>query len=1085
MTDAEKLSTLTTTLPVFTNISKTQTADYVPTDLSNVAGGLYTRVQVVGLAPPTESTTLPDPSPPTPDVGTTILDAASPLNTAHFRVDTGSFATVLPLSMVTDVIKDFDQSQYQAGSLEYSSDHRVENGIWVPLILAFPDARLPDGSVPTTTVTALVRTDGNAYMLGVGYGDVRATNVTGHTITPLDNAFLNLSQMSSGGMAHSYAIGRDGITLGFTAENMSHGWTVQKLLPTTQALPQNSPSDWQLAQVQASLDGVEHGQFNLLLDTGLNDMFFEFNGGSKVDETAGHTVTLGLAGALGNTATYRFETGGDSSQAPTSVHFENPLLGNGFVNTGANALTGFDYFYDADRGLVGLRPNDAGTNTSITTAAPTVAGELAAFAMAVAQAVHTPEGKTYYTYNVDGSGQTAQPLIDLSNLGKPVVLTDCSGWMNYSLNSVSPIHAAIISSERLSDRFNPTSSVYAYNPTDPAKPIEVSISGSAARWPQADVYSYFFQSQANGLNGFANVPDITKLRPGDMLAWSLGIYTDPLNPDAKNTPGLSLPKDTGHVVTVVGGPVLVQDTTLTSDPSLATNTVVAVYAVPIVDASDVPHMRAAAKPPLADNRDYNKADFNELGAHIGGLGTGTIYIAVNSSGEAVQFRFAQEDPYFPSATSGQYATIAAARPVDTVNLSGLMLKDDNHLTVDVLPNASPVFFGVSYDIAAVDLTGAGGITLRGGGTLTLGGESTYSGGTTLTAGRLILTRDTGAGTGSIDFDGQATLEISKGVTIANTVNGFAKGDLLVFDGITATALALGPDNVLHVRAADGAVTSLQLDATLGHSGLTLSSAVDAAGATTISVTQRPATADGVLVDSLSYLGANPDVFRHGVDAKNHYDTFGWHEGRNPDAVFTTNAYLEANADIRLAGVNPLDHYNNYGWHEGRDPSASFDTTLYLARNLDVATSGMNPLVHYLAYGQSEGRKAVPVADGAHLQSGFDSTFYKLANPDVSASGLNPFTHWQQYGMAEHRNPNAFFDTGYYLAHNPDVATAGVDPLQHYMQYGWKEARDPSSHFSTSAYLNNYADVKAADVDPLIHFLQFGLVEGRSGFGDLV
>jgi serralysin len=60
-------------------------------------------------------------------------------------------------------------------------------------------------------------------------------------------------------------------------------------------------------------------------------------------------------------------------------------------------------------------------------------------------------------------------------------------------------------------------------------------------------------------------------------------------------------------------------------------------------------------------------------------------------------------------------------------------------------------------------------------------------------------------------------------------------------------------------------------------------------------------------------------------------------------------------------VNPLDHYNNFGWHEGRDPSAGFDTTSYLAAYPDVNAAHVNPLIHYLASGIHEGRSAF--ADG--------------------------------------------------------------------------------------------------------------------------
>ncbi len=56
-------------------------------------------------------------------------------------------------------------------------------------------------------------------------------------------------------------------------------------------------------------------------------------------------------------------------------------------------------------------------------------------------------------------------------------------------------------------------------------------------------------------------------------------------------------------------------------------------------------------------------------------------------------------------------------------------------------------------------------------------------------------------------------------------------------------------------------------------------------------------------------------------------------------------------------MNPLDHYNSFGWREGRDPSSRFDTTSYLAANPDVAAAGVNPLDHFLMNGIYEGRSA--------------------------------------------------------------------------------------------------------------------------------
>lgn len=52
----------------------------------------------------------------------------------------------------------------------------------------------------------------------------------------------------------------------------------------------------------------------------------------------------------------------------------------------------------------------------------------------------------------------------------------------------------------------------------------------------------------------------------------------------------------------------------------------------------------------------------------------------------------------------------------------------------------------------------------------------------------------------------------------------------------------------------------------------------------------------------------------------------------------------------------LQHYLIYGWKEGRDPSAGFSSDGYLAANPDVRAEGCNPLAHFLDFGLAEGRK---------------------------------------------------------------------------------------------------------------------------------
>ncbi|MGU3539666.1 hypothetical protein [Methylobacterium sp. A54F] len=124
-------------------------------------------------------------------------------------------------------------------------------------------------------------------------------------------------------------------------------------------------------------------------------------------------------------------------------------------------------------------------------------------------------------------------------------------------------------------------------------------------------------------------------------------------------------------------------------------------------------------------------------------------------------------------------------------------------------------------------------------------------------------------------------------------------------------------------------------------------------------------------DAEYYLLSNPDVGRSvqasrtvadaAEAAYRHYETYGWREGRSPNALFDVAGYLNAYTDVKGAGVDPLLHYDTYGWKEGRDPSGLFDTTNYLAGNGDVRTAGANPLGHFLQFGALEGR--APLGDG--------------------------------------------------------------------------------------------------------------------------
>ncbi|TXN25574.1 glycoside hydrolase family 16 protein [Methylobacterium sp. WL119] len=295
-----------------------------------------------------------------------------------------------------------------------------------------------------------------------------------------------------------------------------------------------------------------------------------------------------------------------------------------------------------------------------------------------------------------------------------------------------------------------------------------------------------------------------------------------------------------------------------------------------------------------------------------------------------------------------------------------------------------------------------------------------------------------------------------------------------------------------------ALTDASFDFSRGHTAIKFADGtiMDLTDATKISfsdgIIQKN---DGLpLVDDLYYAANNFDVWRTHTDLDAHYLQYGWHEGRDPNAFFSTSGYLAANADVRSAGTNPLTDYGINGWHQGRDPSARFDNELYLAHNPDVRAAGIDPLTHYLQYGQAEGRQAYAAVGRAAdlaMHPGFDAEYYLLANADVAraaiAAGGDSFAfaynHYEVNGWHEGRNPNAVFDVTGYLTAYADVRASGMDPIAHYETYGWKEGRDPSAIFDTRAYEAHYKDVAAAHIDPMLHYLQYGAVEGRGAFSD--
>jgi Ca2+-binding RTX toxin-like protein len=181
-------------------------------------------------------------------------------------------------------------------------------------------------------------------------------------------------------------------------------------------------------------------------------------------------------------------------------------------------------------------------------------------------------------------------------------------------------------------------------------------------------------------------------------------------------------------------------------------------------------------------------------------------------------------------------------------------------------------------------------------------------------------------------------------------------------------------------------------------------------------------ANSLAFDATYYLQQNPDVLSaiaSGVwkgTAEDHYNQYGWKEGRNPNAVFDTSDYLTANPDVLAAHINPFQHYLSNGIKEGRAPSASFlteakfDWKSYVDANADLKAAGIDTsreaYAHYVQFGEFENRPGVKTVDGTPLTGGVapvsGGTF------TLTATALGDYADSSGYSI----NGGAFVQTGF-------------------------------------------------------------------------
>ncbi|WP_424136544.1 hypothetical protein [Roseomonas chloroacetimidivorans] len=285
-------------------------------------------------------------------------------------MDTGSTGVVVAANMIPDL-----QSLPSLGPAEltYSSSGRVMQGQWVvaPVTIAGAGGAAirtrPMPILAVTRISCLVQARDctpeeaprHVAMLGIGFarqGDHQAQS------TPDHNPFLQLADTAGHEARRGYMVTRDGVHVGLRGDDIHSDFLKVQLARSQHFV------DWAAPPACISVAGaVPPACGTVLMDTGVSRMFLTVPPG----QLAG-VATRGTAGELtlipGTSVSIQLRPEGSAPWGYTfaAEDVSNPvaprgitLVGPGerpvFVNTSFRFLNGFDYLFDADRGLVGYR----------------------------------------------------------------------------------------------------------------------------------------------------------------------------------------------------------------------------------------------------------------------------------------------------------------------------------------------------------------------------------------------------------------------------------------------------------------------------------------------------------------------------------------------------------------------------------------------------------------------------------------------------------------------------------------------------------------------------------------------------------
>lgn len=194
--------------------------------------------------------------------------------------------------------------------------------------------------------------------------------------------------------------------------------------------------------------------------------------------------------------------------------------------------------------------------------------------------------------------------------------------------------------------------------------------------------------------------------------------------------------------------------------------------------------------------------------------------------------------------------------------------------------------------------------------------------------------------------------------------------------------------------------------------------------------------------------------------------------------------VDGDGELNTYADGALYHFNTWGWEEGRDPNAAFDTSAYLLAYSDVADSGMNPLDHYLDFGVYEDRVTnaesfeidVNADDDGDITLAAYEALLAIDEDDLTAQQANILAtveaNWDGESLIQVYDMDSFA-AAQYLAANDDVADAQPDDMTaaewayfHYHMHGQFESTraagaDRNADGAVDYILANYMTGSAA------------------------